>query len=146
MSDSSVNRTYKQEVNFIFQAPGQKGHVFIAFSGWKRLFTPSSFMPSRSLIRVSLIFLFIVMLLRYFSAWWTDLNKRYVANLSLFDIFVLHSSLKCCIIFLPDGRKKGSLRLVPIRPGNHKTQDTLLYYLPSYFSYLYFPYLDCFGA
>ena len=36
------------------------------------------------------------------------MNKRYVANLSLFDIFVLHSSLKRCIIFLPDGRKKGS--------------------------------------
>ena len=144
MSDSSINRTYKQEVNFVFQTPGQKEHDFVAFSGWKRLFTPSSFMPSRSLIRVSLNFV-IVMSLRYVSAWRTDLNKRYLANLSLFDIFVLHSSLKR-IIFLPDGRKKGSLRLVPRRPGNHKTRDILLCYPPSYFSYLYFPYLDCFGA
>ena len=64
-------------------------------------------MPSRSLIRVSLNF-FIVMSLRYFSAWWTDLKKGYVANLSLSDIFVLHSSLKCCIIFCLMERKKGS--------------------------------------
>ena len=69
-------------------------------------------MPSRSLIRVSLNF-FIVMSLRYFSAWWTDLNKKYVANLSLFDIFVLHSSLKRCIIFCLMAETKAASLLTP---------------------------------
>ena len=48
---------------------GQKGQfLFTKLSHRKRLLTPRSFIPSRSLIRVSLNFL-MVMALRYVSNW-----------------------------------------------------------------------------
>ena len=65
------------------------------------------------------------MLLRYFAAWRTDFNMRYVENLSLSNIFVLHSSLKRSVIFcLMEERKATSLFTLPCVKTTWKPWDS----------------------
>ena len=110
MLDISIDRTTKQEVEFIFHDIWTEGHVLVTLSAWRRLLTPSSFMQSRSLIRMSLNFL-IVKSLRYFSAWRTVLNMPYVENLSWWN--------------KKENQLHWSLCLVPKRLVNHEIRDTL---------------------
>ena len=106
----------------------QKGQFWLTvLVGWYLLLTPISHIPSRSFIKASLNFLF-VMLSKYFSFWCVPLNTLYVEKRSLVEILEYQSPLNHPIIlFLNEERKADYLRLSRLarRHGSRMLLNTL---------------------
>ena len=100
--------------------------------GWYLLLTPISHVTSRSLIKASLNFLF-VMLSRFFffSFWCVTLDTWCVEKRSLVEILEYHSSLKRPIILFLDYERKADLSAtLPFNQTSWKPYDSKHFLIP----------------
>ena len=108
ISDISTGSTIEQEVKFVFQDIWTERACFIQIFRFKA-FIYARFTKSQQQSNQGVCKLLSRGVVEILFPCRTDLNMWYVENMSLSDIFVLHSGLKRCIIFfLPDGRKKSN--------------------------------------